>query len=312
MIISASRRTDIPAFYSEWLVNRLREGFVYVRNPVNPKHISNVPLNPDVVDCIVFWTKDARPILKHLKKIDSMGFPYYFQFTLTAYDSRVEPCLADKAEIIEGFKMLSERIGKSRIVWRYDPVVVNEIFSVDYHLDHFYSLCRSLAGFTRRCIFSYVDLYAKVKRNARGMAINEVDYESMDKIARGFAEIAPGHDITLQTCCEAIDLSQYGIGHAACIDREIIENLIGYPIKAKKDINQRHQCRCIESIDVGAYDSCSHGCLYCYATSNYSKVHRNMAGHHVDSPLLIGQPCSGDIIKDRIVKSFKNTQSAMF
>ncbi len=306
MIVSASRRTDIPAFYSEWFMNRLQEGFVYVKNPLNPKQISKVILDPEVVDCIVFWTKNVQPMLKRLDNITRMGYPYYFLFTLTPYDRQVEKHLAPKAEIITGFKKLSEKIGKQRIIWRYDPIIVNESFSVEYHLQAFELLCGKLCDSTTKCIFSYVDLYQKTRRNAKGIVDREADLETMEQTAQGFSKIAHAYKIRLQTCCEEIGLGKYGIGHGACIDPQMVEELTGCPVEAKKDPNQRLTCGCMESVDIGAYDSCPHGCVYCYAARDKNTVGSNIRRHDVHSPLLIGKPSAGDKITNRAVKSCKN------
>lgn len=309
MIVSASRRTDIPAFYSEWFMNRLQEGFVYVKNPLNPKQISKVILDPEVVDCIVFWTKNVQPMLQHLDNITRMGYPYYFLFTLTPYDRQVEKHLAPKTKIITGFKALSEKIGKQRILWRYDPIIVNESFSVEYHLQAFELLCGKLCDSTTKCIFSYVDLYAKTRRNAKGIVDREADLETMEQIAQGFSKIAHAYQIRLQTCCEETGLGKYGISHGACIDPQIIEELTGCPVEAKKDPNQRRICGCMESVDIGAYDSCPHGCVYCYAARDEKTVGSNIRRHDVHSPLLIGKPSADDKITDRAVKSYKNSNS---
>lgn len=312
MIISASRRTDIPAFYSDWFINRLKEGFVYVKNPMNHKQISSVPLNPEVVDCIVFWTKNARPMLEHLDRIDAMGYRYYFLYTLTPYDTEMEKFLPNKDEIIEAFQMLSKKIGKHRVIWRYDPVIINERLTVDYHLHTFENLARSLSGFTKRCIFSYVDMYPKVRRKAGKLVPAEVDHDDMHKIARGFSDIAESNNLLLQTCCEEIDLRQYGIAPGACIDREVAEAIAGYNIKAKKDRNQRQHCRCVESIDIGAYDCCPHGCVYCYAVSSENAVKSNLPRHDPQSPLLIGWSGAEDSVTARMVKSLKDPQNSLF
>lgn len=311
MIISASRRTDIPAFYAEWFVNRLQEGFVYIKNPMNAKQISKVPLNTEVVDCIVFWTKNVQPMIRQLDTIDSMGYPYYFQFSITPYGSQVEKHLINKDEIIKGFKILSDRIGKQRVIWRYDPVIINDSYPVEYHLDAFHKLCGSLRDYTNKCIFSYVDLYTKGRGCAKKIEISQVSYENMHRIAQGFSEIAK-NNIMLETCAEEINLKQYGIGQAACIDKKVIEDIIGYSIHARKDQNQREQCNCIASIDVGAYDSCPHGCTYCYATSNQNAVYKNMQLHDVRSPLLIGKPLTEGKIKSRDVTSSKIIQNLLF
>lgn len=311
MIISASRRTDIPAFYAEWFVKRLQEGFVHVKNPRNAKQISRVPLNTEVVDCIVFWTKNVQPMLTYLDKIAAMGYPYYFQFSLTPYDSHVEKQLMNKEEIIKGFKRLSDKIGKERVIWRYDPVIINSKYSVEYHVDAFEKLCCSLRNYTGKCVFSYVDLYANRQRIANNLAINEVSLENMHKIAKGFSSVAK-NNIIVEACSEEVDLGQYGIGQAACIDKKTIEAIIGCAIDAPKDRNQREQCNCIASIDVGAYDSCPHGCAYCYATSNQNTVFSNTRQHDGRSPLLIGQLSADAKITCKTVTSFKISQNSLF
>ncbi|MCC5465517.1 DUF1848 domain-containing protein [Pelosinus baikalensis] len=312
MIISASRRTDIPAFYSDWIVNRLKEGFVYTTNPMNPKQVSKVPLTADVVDCIVFWTKNAQPMLNKLDVINGMGYSYYFQFTITPYDHRIEQNLADKTKIMEGFKALSEKIGRQRVIWRYDPVIINNSFSVEYHLEQFYNMCSFLKDYTTKCIFSFVELYAKIRKRTKGIIDQEVDFENRNKIAYAFSEIAKGHKLSLETCSEKIDFSNYGIMHSSCINQTTIENIIGYSINGKRDLNQRPHCGCIESIDIGAYDCCSHGCVYCYAASNENKIYQNIQQHNRHSPLLLDQPYTDYKIRDRVVTSLKNGQVSLF
>lgn len=312
MIISASRRTDIPAFYSEWFINRLKEGYVYIRNPRNYNRISSIELNKDVVDCIVFWTKNAQPMLNKLDKIDALGYPYYFQFTITPYANHVEKGLPAKAEVIETFKRLSDKIGKQRVVWRYDPVFVSKEFTINYHIDAFGKMCDILGDYTDKCIFSFIDLYARVRKNAKGINNCEVNTSDMTRIAQGFSEIVKGHNIVLASCSEVLELSSYGVAHASCIDRSMIENIIGCPIHAKKDPNQRPACGCIESIDIGAYDSCSHGCVYCYARTSETTVQKNMRLHDSRSPILVGHPRGDELMTVREANSFKVMQSSLF
>ncbi len=312
MIISASRRTDIPAFYAEWFINRLKAGFVYIRNPRNPNRIGWVALNTNVVDCIVFWTKNARPMLSRLDIIDAMGYPYYFQFTITPYNKQLEKGLPAKAEIIETFKCLSDKIGKHRVVWRYDPVIIGKEFSVQYHLDAFGNMCDMLGDYTSKCTFSFIDLYAKIQKGMKGFMDSEVSNLHMNQIAQGFSKIAKGHNLMLATCSEAIDFSSHGVTQAACIDQTLIENIIGCSIHAKKDPNQRPACQCIESIDIGAYDSCSHGCVYCYATTSNSTVGNNMQLHDSRSLMLIGHPRGDETLTARETKSHKVMQSSLF
>lgn len=312
MILSASRRTDIPAFYSEWFINRLKAGYVYVRNPRNPHRISSVTLNTDVVDCIVFWSKNPWPMLRKLETIDKMGYPYYFQFTITPYEQHVEKGLPSKIALMETFKELSNTIGKERVIWRYDPVMISETYSVPYHLDVFGKMCDTLGGYTNKCIFSFIDLYPKVQKSVEGIADHEVHSVDKIQIAQGFSEIGKTHNLVLETCAEAIDLSLYGISPSSCIEPITIENIIGYPIHGKKDPNQRPACGCFESIDIGAYDSCSHGCVYCYATTHEKTVCKNIQRHDPRSPLLIGHPQGDEIITEREMMSHKIRQSSLF
>jgi hypothetical protein len=312
MIISASRRTDIPGFYSEWFLNRLQEGYVLVKNPRNPNRYSRVNLSPDAVDCIVFWTKNPKPMLDKLDTIEKMGYPFYFQFTLTPYDEHVEKRLPPKAEIMETFKKLSSKIGPHRMVWRYDPVLVNQEFTVEYHLDTFGKMADVLGDYTDRCIFSFIDLYANARKRSQGIADVEVNEVNMSRIAEGFSKIARNNQMMLSTCTETIDLSQYGITHASCIDKGMIEKIIDFPIQAKKDTNQRATCGCIESVDIGSYDSCAYGCVYCYATTSQEVVLNNMRRHDKQSSTLIGEPNPSDIITDREVKTLKISQLSLF
>lgn len=313
MIISASRRTDIPAFYSEWLLNRLRAGYVQVKNPMNPRQISQLSLRPETVDCIVFWTKNAAPMMNKLDVMDAMGYKYYFQWTITPYGRDIEPKLPEKIKILESFKRLSEKIGSQRIVWRYDPVIVCGRFPVEYHLREFAKMCRELAGYTKQCIFSYVDLYAKIKKGLKVQNLQDTVLCDgvMCHIAEEFAATARLYGLSLATCAEQLDLQQFGIAHAACIDKQRIEEITGYRLKTPKEENQRSYCRCIQSVDIGAYDSCIHGCVYCYANSQAALAERNRKKHNNRAPLLLDNSCSGDKITIRAVKSLRDTQGSL-
>lgn len=312
MIISASRRTDIPAFYSEWFVNRLKAGYVYTKNPMNPMQISKVSLATEVVDCIVFWTKNAAPMMDKLDTIDSMGYPYYFQWTMTPYDKGVERNLPAKETIMDSFKALSDKIGNHRMIWRYDPIMVSRQFPVTYHVQAFANMCRSLKGYTNKCILSYIDFYTKISKRIKSMVDHEADQKTMLKIAETFSEIAKRNNIALETCCEQIELSQFGIGHSSCINKQTIETIINCSINAKKAPGQRELCGCIESVDIGTYNCCSHGCVYCYATSSEKAVLENIKRHDVNSPLLIGRLCAGDTVTERVAKSLKCRQVPLF
>jgi hypothetical protein len=312
MIISASRRTDIPAFYSEWFINRLKEGIIFIKHPRNPQRIAHIDLSRENIDCIVFWTKNAQPMLNRLTIIDAIGIPYYFQFTITPYDRHVEKGLPPKSAILDTFKQLSDRIGKHRVVWRYDPVIVSSELSVEYHLDRFGTMCNILGSYTNQCTFSFIELYPSIRPKIKGIAEHEVTTLNRIHIGQGFSKIAKEYNLLLSTCSDEFDLSRYGIAKAACINQSLIENIIGCSIKAKKDTNQRPACRCIESIDIGAYDCCSHSCVYCYATSSETRVHANMGKHDPNSAILIGRPQGDEMVTVRKVASLKVLQSSLF
>ncbi len=305
MIISASRRTDIPAFYGEWFMNRINEGFVYTKNPFNCHAISKISLSIDVVDMIVFWTKDAKNFMRYLDKLDEIGYEYYFQFTLTPYDKNIEPGLRDKNDIVKTFIELSKRIGKEKIVWRYDPILMNENIDVKYHVDNFKKYVNLLSSYTDSVIISFLDDYKRIghrKQNFRKPTLNE-----MIQIGEAFSKIAEGNSISIKTCAEEI-VFKNGIEKASCIDPVLIAKIIKQPIKIKKDKNQRKECLCVESVDIGEYDSCLHSCEYCYANVSNKIIKANTTLHNKNSSLLIGQISERDVIKERKVKSLKTNQ----
>ncbi len=304
MILSVSRRTDIPAFYTKWFLNRLQEGYVFVRNPMNYHQVSKVSLAPSVIDCIVFWTKNAAPILPHIQKIQK-HYPLYFQYTLNAYNKDVEPALPALDAKLETFCRLSDTIGKDAVIWRYDPVFVTETYTVEWHIEQFGRIAKALAGKTNTCVFSFIDIYDKVKNNMKNIDAHACTPEEMNVIAAAFAQIAAQCGMELRTCAEAIDLDQYGIRHGCCIDGELIAKLTGWNMKAKKDPNQRMECGCLESIDIGQYNTCRHGCKYCYANSNPQSVITFSKQHDPASPLLTGHLEPSDKVTERKMKSLK-------
>lgn len=306
MIISASRRTDIPAYYSQWFLRRLEVGFVCVRNPVNFHQVSRIPLSPEVVDGIVFWTKNPAPMLDHLPLLKD--YPFYFQFTLTAYAQDLEPGVPNKNEvIIPAFQELSRRIGPERVIWRYDPILLTPKYTIDYHVHYFEELCKRLSGYTLKCVISFVDLYRHL-----GQRFQALDNGEIYELAGRFSDIAQEYHLTLETCAERLDLSQFGIRHGHCVDGELLERLIGQPLSLSKDKNQRDACGCMTSIDIGMYDTCANGCKYCYANHAPASVRRNLQAHDPASPLLCGGLAPEDIIKDRAVASCKETQERLF
>lgn len=306
MIITASRRTDIPAFYSEWFMNRLKEGYAVVPNPRNSDRLGRVNLSPKIVDCIAFWTKNPAPMFGRLKAIEQSGYPFITHFTLTPYDGTVECGLPPKAKLLDTLLALADRTSPARVVWRYDPVIVNPTFPVDWHLERFTQMCARLGAHVHRCIMSFVDPY-KGKTYFRAMTCEE-----MTSIAAGFSQIAQQYGISLSTCAEEIDLAAYGIPHGACLEKTHIEQIIGSRLEIKKDANQRNACLCAEAVDIGAYDTCPHGCMYCYAVSSQKTAARRLAAHNPAAPMITGYPTGAEIITDRTTKSHKVKQFYLF
>jgi hypothetical protein len=286
MIISCSRRTDIPAFYSDWFLNRIREGHVHVRNPMNPKQVRKISLTPPDVDCLVFWTKDPAPMLDHLQPLKD--YNYYFQFTLTPYEKNIELNLPPKPQIIDTFLKLSDKVGKKRIIWRYDPILLSASINIDYHVDQFNELAKRLSGHTEKCIISFVDMYRHLQGKNAGLLFRSPDETEMRALAKKIVLLANENNIEVETCAEKIDLTDLGIEHGRCIDDRLISELTGRKLKFGKDKNQRELCGCVASVDIGEYNTCRHGCRYCYANSNQKKVEINHALHHSKSQFLIG------------------------
>ena len=306
MILSVSRRTDIPAFYAEWFMERLRQKYVLVRNPFNIHSISRIPLTPKNVDAIVFWTKNSKPIHRYLDEIDELGYKYYFQYTITPYKNDLEEKVQDKKEIVEIFKKLSEKIGSEKVVLRYDPVILSDNYTIDFHKKAFTRLCDLLAPYTEKIIFSFLDDYKKISKNIKQLNIKEISEEEMYIMAEYFADTAKNYNLKIESCAEQIDLGRFGINHGKCIDDELIEKITGYKISAGKD-NQRNACGCIKCIDIGEYNTCMHKCLYCYANINKDAAFKNYKLHDKKSPLLIGYV---DEIKDKIIeRNIKDTKS---
>lgn len=307
MILSVSRRTDVPNYYSNWFYNRIKEGFLYVRNPMNAHQISRIDLSSDVVDCIVFWTKNPANMLERLDELKD--YRYYFQFTLTGYGRDVEPGLSDKREVlIPAFRELSERVGTQRVIWRYDPIFLSPRYTPEYHLKAFEEIARSLAGYTHRAVISFMDLYAKTQRNTAGLHIDPLSGQGMIELAKRLADIAAGCEMEVESCAESIDLESAGVRHGSCIDKKLIEEMIGCKLTARKDKNQRAECGCCESVEVGTYNTCRNGCRYCYANFNDAAVKKVVQEYDVNSPLLCGFVGPDDRITDRKVKSLKDRQ----
>ncbi len=298
MIISASRRTDIPTYYSEWFFNRIRQGYVLVRNPMNPHQISKICLTPDVVDGIVFWTKNPIPMLSKLDLLKE--YMYYFQFTLNAYGQDIEPGVPSKNdEIIPAFQKLSDKIGANRVIWRYDPILLTKNYTAEYHIRYFEKLAKRLSPYTQKCTISFLDFYRNTEKNLADLSVQKATLETLESLAQSLAQIAHSYGLKIDTCAEKVDLQKYGIDHAHCIDGSLFEELLDCPLKTHKDKNQRLECGCIESVDIGAYNTCQNGCRYCYANHNFKAVRTNTQKHDPNSPLLIGEVGPNDKITEK-------------
>lgn len=307
MILSVSRRTDIPHYYADWFFNRIKEGFVCVRNPMNPHQISRIALSPEVVDCIVFWTKNPVPMLERLDEISP--YPYYFQYTLTGYGRDVECNLPDKKEVlIPAFQALAERIGSKRVVWRYDPILFNLVYTPEYHLKAFGQIAGALNGYTDQCVISFVDTYVKNKASMKTLGAYELSKNEGLAFARELCRIAAANGIRVVSCAEQMDLSECGATHGSCIDKVRIEHILGCSIEVSRDKNQRPECGCVESVDIGTYNTCRAGCKYCYSNHSAENVARNADKFDVHSPLLCGTISAEDRVTERKMGSLKKEQ----
>lgn len=316
IVVSCSRRTDIPACYSKWLMNRIRAGYCHVPNPFNPMQVFKVPLNKDDTSVIVFWTKNAAPLLQYLDKINEEGLNYYFQFTLNNYPDEIEPGIPPLKERIKTFRDLSEKIGKKKVIWRYDPIIISDKTDARFHIDRFRNICDQLQGSTKRCVLSIVDIYRKTERRLKDLEksgfiadLDPLASKAADEILKSVVDYANKHNIEVFSCAEGAFLEKYGIQRGKCIDDELIKKLFGYDLGGKKDANQRKLCDCISSKDIGMNNSCLNGCVYCYSTSSSEAAKKNFEKHDPDSEMLIGKAPEDAEIIDVIEKMKKKTMS---
>jgi hypothetical protein len=286
MIISASRRTDIPALYAGWFMNRIRAGSCTVPNPFNPHQVAQVSLRPEDVDAIVFWTRYPRPMLPHLAELDRRGYRYYFQVTLLDYPRAIDPAVPPFEVALSAFRDLAGRVGPERVIWRYDPIVFSTLTDATYHRRAFERLAGVLQGLTRRCVVSLADPYRKTARRVRALAAQGVTVDcavpegpGLEALLTSLVRVAGDNGIDVVSCAEEFDLPRYGIRPGKCIDDDLIRRLFGIEVDARKDPAQRAACGCVVSKDIGMYDSCTFGCAYCYATSDVVRARQNHARH---------------------------------
>ena len=293
MILSISERTDIVAFYMPWFMKRLEEGYVDVRNPFYPKQVSRILLNEESIDAIVFCTKNPIAFLPYMDKI---SYPYIVQVTLTPYLKEIEPYVPSKKEIIKSIKKISKKIGKERVYVRYDPIFISEKYSITYHEKMFEKMCSELQTSVSRIIISFLDLKKNTLKNREVFKMYPLTKESMVEIASKIGPIAKKYNLEISTCGESINLSEYDISKKGCTTLEDIHKIVDKKLIIKKNTT-RENCGCIETVDIGAYNCCSHFCRYCYANYDENKVIENMKKHDRHSSLIIGQLELDDIIK---------------
>lgn len=309
MIISASRRTDIPRFYFDWLLNRLGDGFALVRNPMNFHQVSRALLSPEVVDCIVFWTKNPGPMLGKLDYIKD--YPYYVQFTINPYGTEMECALPPKDRLVETFRRLADRTSAQQAVWRYSPVLLSGTYPAEAHLEFFTKTAEALRGYTEQCKLSFIDFYPKIRKRMEAHGVSALTEGKKADLAQQLAEIGRKNGIEVSACGN-LDLAAAGIPRAKCIDDALVSRITGWRLRLKRDTGQRDDCYCVKSVDIGAYDTCGNGCRYCYANASDGAVERNRAGYDPAAPMLCGTLLPEDRVAQRTAKSDRCRQVSLF
>lgn len=296
MIVSASRRTDIPAFYTDWFFLRLDANYCLVPNPYNARSVTRVSLLEKDVDAFVFWTKNPGPLTKRLGELDDRGFRYYFQVTLTAYDDPLEPFVPAINRRIDAFLKLASALGPKRVVWRYDPILISNRTGYDFHEKTFRRMTEVLEGATQRVMISFASFYRKTLRRLGKLepAGWKFDSQGGDRLkTRPFlselAAVAHARGMRIYSCADERDFSDCGIEPGSCVDAALINELWhrGYP--NRKDPGQRPFCRCAPSRDIGVNDTCVHGCTYCYSTCSHEVAKARNKAHDSTGESLWGK-----------------------
>ncbi len=294
MILNTGSRTDIPAYYSEWFMNRIHEGFVLARNPYYPKQVYRYQLDPGSVDILAFCTKNPQPMLEHLDELKDFRQLWYV--TLTSYGRDIEPNVPDKHHTIEAIQKLAKKVGRDSVILRYDPVFLSEKYSKGYHRRAFYKIAKMLQGYVSRIVISYIDLYEKTKKNFP--EVREVSWQDQVELTQYFAYAAAYFGMRVYTCLEDPRLAAYGVNTSGCMSEELLEETLGIELNVPKLTPAREGCSCLLGNDIGAYNTCAHFCRYCYANYDQELVLRNMKDHDPKSPLLIGHLQKDDVVKD--------------
>lgn len=308
MIIQTGMRTDIPAFYSEWLCNRIKEGYVLVRNPYNENQVTRYSLSPDVVDLIAFCTKNPEPMLSHMELLKPYG--QYWFVTITPYGRDIEPHVPAKERVIESFQKLSDCVGVNCVGWRYDPILLDRNYTKERHIEEFTQMAAALSGYTKTCVISFIDIYKKVERNFP--TARAVSKEDRLYLGKAMIEIAERYGMTVRPCAEGDELAPYGADCSGCMTVQTYETALQEYLEIPKQNsrgNQRNElCACLLGSDIGAYDTCGHLCRYCYANANTALVRENMRKHDPKSPFLIGGSMPGDVVHEAKQESWIDRQ----
>lgn len=304
MIINTGERTDIPAYYSEWFMNRIKAGYVLVRNPYYNEQVTRYSLSKDVVDLLAFCTKNPIPMLPHLKELSDYNMFWFV--TITPYGRDVEPNVPPKEKVMDAFKSLSDTLGVNCVSWRYDPILIDDTYTLDYNIETFSEMASNLKGYTDNVVISFIDLYKKTIKNFPG--IREVTQEERDAIGEAFSKIGRENGILIRSCFEGNDLQKFGIDISGCMTKSILERAIGTSLDISKKNNPRPGCNCLLGNDIGAYNTCGHLCRYCYANYDEKMVRLNMKNHIKTSPFLIGTSLPQDKIHDADQVSYATGQ----
>ena len=300
MIINTGQRTDIPAFYSQWFANRLKAGFVLVRNPYNPKSVIRYRLTPDVVDLIGFCTKNPAPMLPYMDLLEPFGQWWYV--TITPYGKNIEPNVPDKQKVLESFRQLSKIVRSDRIGWRYDPIFISAEWPAERHIKAFEYTARTLEGYTHTAVISFIDLYEKTRKNFP--EVQSVSYDEKLRLGKAFVEIANKYGMTVRPCAEGTVLTRFGADCSGCMTVAMYEKALQKNLIVHRFAPARKECACYLGCDIGAYNTCGHLCRYCYANYDAATVRHNMKLHDPESPLLIGHLLTDDEVRDSVQESW--------
>ncbi|PWW82672.1 hypothetical protein CR164_02685 [Prosthecochloris marina] len=283
-VISASRRTDIPAFYAEWFMDKIRKGFCKVANPYNPSQVKEVSLCPDEVAAVVFWTRYAKPLRPFLAELDERGFNYYFLYTITGYPSSYESGLPSSEECIEDFLALGECIGAEKVIWRYDPVILSSRMHMSFHMKNFERLALRLSAGTKKVIVTFVKKYRHIEEKLEEMEYVPPSSHERQVLEKHFRSLTSDAGMQIQRCGKRDSFAN--VSEGKCVDEKLMRELFGLELSSGKDPGQPEECRCIRSIDIGRYGSCLHRCVYCYASRNFFRAARRYQEHDYSAEML--------------------------